>query len=216
MWGEGRALPLSAALIVAAALCTGIFLMLRVPSVEPHSTCMETKSQLEYFPAASPESAVRLDAFDRDWYSKYLRAMHEPSLACETRQPVYRFLWLRSFEDPIVVRIEKRGDGMFLAAVRLGIARDGGFGEEVARIERALSRREIDAIDRTLADARIWDAPDIQRLTGLDGAQWIVEARDGKRYRLHKAWSPARGRVHDLGMAFIAATGWSIPANEIY
>src|SRR6266481_2721376 len=47
------------------------------------------------------------DAFNREWYSKHLRSMAEPSLSCgEPRGESYRFLWLRTWGRPIAVRVE--------------------------------------------------------------------------------------------------------------
>ena len=44
------------------------------------------------------------DAFRREWYTKHLRAMAEPSLSCgESPSESYRFLWLRTFGRPIAV-----------------------------------------------------------------------------------------------------------------
>lgn len=133
-----------------------------------------------------------------------------------SRYPVYRFLWLRTFHHPVVVRVEKRKDGMHLFAVELDGA--GGYepGSESRRIERVLSVREGKIFDEAVATARVLDAPDKRELVGLDGSEWIVEARDGARYQIHDVWTPERGRIHQLGMVFIALTGWSIPKDEMY
>lgn len=142
--------------------------------------------------------------------------MGEPSLACDTRQPVYRFLWLRTFHAPIVVRVEKRNDAMHLVAVRLDGEGGYGPGREVERIDRVMSDQEMDVFNEALANAWIWTSPDAPETRGLDGSRWIIEARDGSRYKFQDVWSPETGRIHALGKTFIALTGWPIPEREIY
>jgi len=209
-------LPLSAALIMGAAVIAVFASTLPGRSIDPHPSCIEVKSESGYFPVMPPGSEFGIDEFRREWYSHYLRAMGEPCLQCVSRYPVYRFLWLRTFHHPVVVRIEKRKDGMHLFAVELDGA--GGYepGLESRRIERVLSVREGKVFDEAVAIARVLDAPDRRELVGLDGSEWIVEARDGARYQIHDVWTPERGRIHQLGMVFIALTGWSIPKDEMY
>ena len=57
------------------------------------------------FPDRSSVTGARpLDAFRQEWYSKHLNAMGEPRLP-DVPNEAYRFLWLRTFEDPIMVRL---------------------------------------------------------------------------------------------------------------
>lgn len=212
MWGEGRAL-----LALAAALILAVSLMGCEKEVrsQPQAFCVNVSDDA-YFSSAAFNKNPRSDRFVSEWYSKHLSAMREPSLQCVSRYPVYRFLWLRTFHHPISVRVEKRNDGMHLFAVELDGA--GGYepGNESKRVGRMLSAREARAFAKTISAARVFDAPDKPGMGGTDGAQWIVEARDGERYQFHDVWTPDSGRIHDLGKVFIALTGWSIPQDEIY
>lgn len=105
---------------------------------------------------------------------------------------------------------------MHLFAVELDGA--GGYesGNESKRIARMLSARETKLFAEAVAAARVFDAPDKPGMWGSDGAQWVVEARDGERYQMHDVWSPDNGRVRDLGKAFIALTDWWIPQDDMY
>src|SRR5687767_3485207 len=52
-----------------------------------------------------------LDSFVNEWYSQMLFALHEPVLKdYQGEMEIYRFTWLRSFHNPAVVRVEKKGD----------------------------------------------------------------------------------------------------------
>jgi len=212
MWGES---PLRCALLAAVLLATALAGCGKEVSSPPQPFCSGV-SDAAYYPSGAFDKVGRNDRFVSEWYSKHLSAMGEPSLQCVSRYPVYRFLWLRTFHDPIAVRVEKRKDGMHLFAVELDGA--GGYepGNESRRVGRKLSVQEAAAFAKAMAAARVFDAPDKAGMGGTDGARWIVEARDGERYQLHDVWTPESGRVHDLGKMFIALTGWSVPQDEIY
>ncbi|REJ74837.1 MAG: hypothetical protein DWQ30_20035 [Acidobacteria bacterium] len=65
-----------------------------------------------YFPEATWGPDGDADEFRREWYSKHLSALQEPSLQAVARDPraeVYRFLWLRSFDQPVALRVHLSG-----------------------------------------------------------------------------------------------------------
>ncbi len=89
------------------------------------------------------------DAFDSttaELYSKYLRALTEPSLReLSQKDPsaeVYRFLWLRAFHRPIAVRLTVTGSGGRVIS-KMTSAR-GGYdpGHLIRNRERSLSERD--------------------------------------------------------------------------
>jgi hypothetical protein len=213
MWGKQQL----RSVLFTAAMVPALTFVGCAQGTQPHaSTLCAGPFPSRYFPEGALGENPRSDRFVAEWYSKQLSAMGEPSLHCVSRYPVYRFLWLRTFHHPIAVRVEKRQDGMHVFAVELDGA--GGYepGSESRRIERVLSAREEEVFNEAVASVRIFSAPDKRELGGADGSQWIVEARDGARYQIHDVWTPERGRIHQLGIVFIALTGWSIPKNEMY
>lgn len=231
MWGDDKSPPPTLVSLVLMVALVAIGLSTCSPHRgKAHAHCAGSASKLTYFPvsgarvgkasdvdaSAAVGMSTGLDNYRRNRYSRYLLAMGEPSLACETRFPVYRFMWLRSFHNPIAVRVEQHDDGMHLAAVELEGADSYEFGKQARRIERMLSIEEVHRFSEALAQAEIWTASVEQKQEGLDGARWIVEARDGKRYRLQDVWTPEHGRVHSLGKTFLALTGWSFPQDELY
>jgi hypothetical protein len=130
-----------------------------------------------------------VDAFTRRWYGKHLAAMCEPSLWRMPGRPAFvlRFLWLRTFDNPIAVRVVQTASTASLTVMRLGGA--GGFdpGAIDARRERNLTQAEWEGLRRGLqADL---DAP-VPEVFGADGAQWILEIRTKDSYRTIERWSP--------------------------
>lgn len=72
-----------------------------------------------YFPMKifqDPNNLVDNDTFIIAWYSKHLRAMNEPLLfnKKESKQ-IFRFTWLRTFDNPVAIRIEKSQDNIVLS-----------------------------------------------------------------------------------------------------
>lgn len=72
-----------------------------------------------------------LDTFVNSWYSKMLFALKEPILKdYKADKEIYRFTWLRTFNHPVVIRLEKQGN-----AVRLfSKVSDGAGGYEPGNI----------------------------------------------------------------------------------
>ena len=72
-------------------------------------------AQDSYFPNGVLSDYDRVDTFKARWYSDQLRALDEPSLSEEAKNPAlqsYRFVWLRSFHHPVAVRFGIMSDGM--------------------------------------------------------------------------------------------------------
>lgn len=54
---------------------------------------------------------IGYDTLHIEWYSKHLRAMKEHLLFNKKQDKLtFRFLWLRTFHNPIAIRIEKQSD----------------------------------------------------------------------------------------------------------
>lgn len=132
------------------------------------------------------------NAFRREWYGKHLSAMGEPSLVeiASRGDAAARFLWLRTFHQPIVVRVQAADDAFRLVATRLSGM--GGYAPGVveSRTERVLSANEWRRLEEALRDAAFEAIPAELNTLGADGAQWIIErAKDGV-YRVVDRWSP--------------------------
>jgi hypothetical protein len=153
----------------------------------------------QYFPPGTP-----------DWYAKYLVALQEPSLwelsRKDTNAEVYRFLWLRSFDNPIAVRLIVTSDGgRLLSKTTSG---KGGFepGHLLLNRESRLSREATEWFLTEVRHARFWDVPTKNNSRdGLDGAEWIVEGVKQGRYHIIDRFSPydPKDPAHVLGIALL-------------
>jgi hypothetical protein len=189
------------------------------PAPEPKKPAVASSG---YFPTVADSAGARCDpegiseSHDQ-WYSKHLRAAGEPSLFEASRSPrppgaaTYRFTWLRSFHHPVVIRVEtgSNGEARLIAKELSG---HGGYGPgEIRRhMQRKLSPDETRRLGSALAATRLltWPARDCSGIIGLDGAHWIVEARDRTGYHLVDRWSPERGPMREVGELMLGLTGW--------
>jgi len=177
-------------------------------------------TRIEYFPPSFLSANLACDGKDNiineieaDWYPRHWRAAEEPSfyLASRTSNKTrsLRFTWLRTFEDPVIVRIDELAPGkMRLTAKQLSGA--GGYdpGEVARTIVRDLTVDEQARFAAALTHAKVFELPPVVCEGGSDGARWIVEATGAPGYQYVNRWSPQDGPVHDLGLALLGLTGW--------
>ena len=166
------------------------------------------------------EAAKRMDdakitgaAFENYRFSEQLRAAREPSLYQQAVAPTakdpdgsYRFTLLRSFENPITVRVDDRGGKMLLTAKRL----TGHGGSYIpGRIAETL-RRELTPAEGAKVRIMLNPATTMHYQCGIccDGSDWIVETRNGKSYHYGMQWSPEAGQVRAFGLYMLVLTGW--------
>jgi hypothetical protein len=196
--------------LAALGLTLGIAMML--PRAKPHPACGLGFAHVEHF--SRDHSGPGYSRWRG--YAGALGTMGEPSLACATDTPVYRFLWMRTFHHPVAVRVERDDDDWRVIAVELDGA--GGYdpGDVLRRVDRTLTPYEAQQLEALLARADVWGSPVAQTDIGVDGSTWIIEARNGPRSRIHHAWTPAQGRERAIGLMFLSFTGWSFPPEDIY
>lgn len=146
-------------------------------------------------------------------YSRTLAAAREPSLfvASTIEQPksALRFTWLRSFDPPVVIRVEWNGlTGQLFAKQLLGV---GGY--EPGEVNRSFRRRlgpwETFRLRYMLWRADLFRAPPKDCAPGLDGAAWIFEGVDNNGYHFLERWSPESGSAHQVGLFLVGLTGWT-------
>ncbi|WP_218821544.1 hypothetical protein, partial [Sphingobium sp. Z007] len=187
-----------------------------------------------YFPAELAAPTVECGSAAHRWtvpvadagtlasYAAFLAAAKEPVLyvgggeAAVEGKRVVRFLWLRTFHPPIIVRIDFRRDKPpRLVAKRLTGIGSYEVGKVDLTIDRALDDVEADRVKALLAqDDMFTSASPSCGPPGTDGAQWMVGVIDAEGYHFTRAWSPRDGKVREIGLALLALAGWE--DAEIY
>jgi len=140
-------------------------------------------------PGSCFPDAAGLGAFEYIWYCNHLHALGEVGLPRGSES--YRFVYLRCYHRPIIVRVQRIGQRWLLFAGVL--SGKGGYepGHVVQRVHRELSATEVGILQQRLSEAGFWSRADAQeRVAGTDGAQWILEGRLDRDYRILDIWSP--------------------------
>lgn len=139
------------------------------------------------------------------YHTAYLAAMKEPSMLAikpEEDEVVFRFTYLRSFHDPIVVRLEQSDRGWTGRAVVLEND-DNHRPVKVVPDEKIIIRGEdARALSKQIRSQKLWkplsEYEEAVMGTGLDGSRWIFEIQSRKGYRLIDVWRPeAMNRFKD-------------------
>ena len=120
--------------------------------------------------------------------------MDEPSLFARqdsVRGEAYRFLWIRSFHDPIAIRVETTRNDAILRFVRLRRERNGGAMRIVETRAAKLAKQQRDSLTDSLTKARFWQLATKEAYeVGTDGSRWILEGTENSRYHAVDRWSP--------------------------
>jgi len=154
-----------------------------------------------------------------DLYTKHLAAMSEQALmSSNAEDESYRFLWMRTFHHPVVIRIERLGDKRMLIVKELDGA--GGYnpGKLIVNRIRPLTKSEWDEFARRVAQACFWRMPIEDSILGNDGASWILEGYRQGCYHLVNRWSPADGDYRECCLYLLKISGLGIDehSKELY
>ncbi len=162
---------------------------------------------------------VQTDSIHRFWYSRELAALHEPRLADAVGSDGegYRFLWLRSFDSPIAVRVQRSGTDLVVTTSQTS---GSAFFKAPALVRRdsvQLPRAAWEELQHELDTEEFWNLPRTSSRTGLDGDQWILEGIRSGRYHIVDRWTPeAEGEgaaVRRLGLLLLRLGSANV-ANE--
>ena len=206
------------------------FVLLGASLLQAQDSSSDAVVLKNYFP---PGTFVRAGTSRMEWYSREFSALQEAPLWQDIPPGtiIYRFTWLRTFHNPVVIVFTALTDGD--TKLRLKVASGaGGYdpGQLITDEEHKLghddAKQFLDLIEQK---AQFWSQPTepapvitynkdgTQTETiGVDGAQWIMEGvKDGK-YHVVDRWSPAHGAYHDAAMFLIRKSGYKVKKDEIY
>jgi hypothetical protein len=161
-----------------------------------------------YFPGELDSDKANHYAPLERGYAELLVLLKEPPLCCKSAVPArtFRFTWNRTFHRPIALRLEEQADGTWLLYTKIANGAGGyDWGSLEVNKRRVVPTTKANALVAKLAPGtRFWSLPVRDDRVGLDGAGWIIEARSGDEYHYIIRWSPEKGEVRDIGLAFIA------------
>ena len=187
-------------------------------------------AQNSYFPPRAFDGIARNSDFMGNWYSHELMLLGEASYLDVARNHAahsYRFTWLRTFNQPIAVRLDVLEDGSAVLTTKIASG-ESGFPRTTTTIventSRILTSKQVNDFLIRVDKVMFWTTPShiSGDQTGTDGSEWIIEAVRGGKYHIAARWSPgpnqpSKSAVRELGLALaIDLAQLKIPANELY
>ncbi len=153
-----------------------------------------------------------------NWSSKFLKAMGASSLlnVKDENKEVYRFLWLRTFNHPIFVEIERDTYSFNLIAREF----DGQGGYELGKSSRidkfSLTQDQWCEFMNLIEKANFWNMEAIQSNGGLDGSHWILEGVKHNHYHAVYKWSPENGEFREACIFLLKLSGRNVDELRLY
>lgn len=158
--------------------------------------------------------------FRLKWYSKELYAMQEPLLFNKrTKKEIYRFTWLRSFDPPVCIRIEKENNSYTLFWKLCDRNGERGPGNLIVDKSKKINKSEWERFKTKIEEAKFWLIEIYVNERGHDGAEWIMEGAEPNRYQVISAWCPDESydrSFYDACLYLLALTDLEIPDKDIY
>jgi hypothetical protein len=175
----------------------------------------------KYFPASAFSQDSDLGDFTARWYAKHLRAMAEPSLleaSKDKKLVVYRFLWLRTFNQPISIRLSIRPTG---AASLTTVVTSGKGGYQPGIVSKnkvtEVSTRQLKHFYYRLDEVGFWSMKTLDEANGGDdGAEWILEGIKDGNYHIVTRWTPESGNYRKLCLDLVELSDLTFKPNDIY
>jgi hypothetical protein len=128
---------------------------------------------------------------------------------------------LRSFHHPVAIRVYSSNTNRDIVTSEA----DGAGGYEPGRLIRrdsaTLSAEDWRGFLETIEETQYWARPVTDpTVSGLDGAEWIMEGCRHGRDQLVQRWTPrdtgATAFMHRLGVALLRLGHLAIPLTELY
>lgn len=162
-------------------------------------------------------SAAKSTEYQLTWWSNTLRMFKEPILDARLKKDVYRFLWLRSFHEPIVITLQKNNRDVSILWKRIKYRDTSGSSYDISVVLKKIPRNKWQKFEKMLGsiDYYTMHSKDY-RSNATDGATWILEASVNGTYQITERSGyiyPAYTRILEY---LIQLTDLNLPEKEIY
>jgi hypothetical protein len=174
----------------------------------------------QYFPPGSLNDSARLSKLREDWYSTQLQGFGEPSFVEQSKDKAaesYRFLWLRSFNDAVCIRMDILADGSGVVTKKVsGVAHGKNAGKMIVNEQVRLIKEDVTKFLAQMGKQEFWSLPTRDNRRGLDGSEWVIEGVKAGNYHVVDRWSPDKGPVRSMGTSMLELAKLKFPTREMY
>ncbi len=145
--------------------------------------------------------------------------MNEPKLFLDTtKNEIYRFTWLRTFHNPVAIRIEKIGDTYTLYWKLCDGA--GGYapGQLTINKQKTIDKSTWDEFVNRVNQIDFWNIKSSEtEILGTDGSRWILEGKSSTNYHVVDRWTPSeKGQYYQCCNYLIGLTNLKIKSSDKY
>lgn len=161
---------------------------------------------------------IKVDSFAIGNYSDELYLMKEP-LLCNNKynKECFRFTWLRSFDFPVVLRLEKVDTLVYLIEKVYNKNTNNIYKNDTIK----LSMKDWVSFNNCLNEINYWEISTLtnELIFGCDGADWLLEGRLKNKYHVVSRWSPDKKRDYKFKNACVMLINMSnldIEKKRIY
>jgi hypothetical protein len=159
---------------------------------------LATPSLSQQAPPKASDFRIHETLLNSDLYSRHLKDLGQPVFCHEPipeQAEWYRFLWVPTFEHPVLLRLDLDSGGIANLVTVLWSGQGGYEWGKPLRTERRLSSDEQYDLFAAMADIGFWTLPSQiegpPNIIHLDGTQWLIEAvKDGKCHVVTRYSSP--------------------------
>lgn len=151
-----------------------------------------------YFLKSDEKSVKKVVAEDSTRYiSKTLELFKEDKIATGwAGNQTFRFFWMPSSHSPIMIKVNKNNDCIWVITKKIIVVREKNTIEEK---KKSLTKEDWDVLTNKLNEAYFWHLPIIVPESGLDGATWRMEGYVNGRYHQVNIWTPYKGSTKAIG-----------------
>lgn len=180
-----------------------------------------TTPPVTFFPirGASANDGIRKLSADR--YSDQLDALQEPSLWEVSKMQEaesYRFLWLRTRDHPIAIRVNLNSDGTARLTAKMTSGAAGYYpGKLIDNRTLILTSDQTKWFLGQIDEHNFWKLSSADAVpSGPDGAEWIIEGVKAGKYHVVERWSPQDGDVRAICLMLNELAKFKLPEGEVY
>jgi hypothetical protein len=156
----------------------------------------------EYF---SNDTGITINNHLKNWASEVLFCLREPVLNTYAGEGDFiRLTWLRAFENPIVVRVNKFGDTCYIILKELEAKSDLRAKPMLLKdIIIDIKKEEWSEFQLSIDRSDFWRSINLDTSLAKDGATWFLECRINNQYKAIQRWDDGYLSSKDL-MNFVA------------
>ena len=150
-----------------------------------------------------------------NYYTDFLISCDEPALD-EKLPDTYRFILLRTFHNPIIVRLEKHRDSVKIYW-KITDGKGGyGLGKMFVNETKTLSIEDWNNFEKLVDNTKFWTLSSFDNNEiGNDGSTWLIEGKKQGKYHLVERW--CGGEISSLGKKLLELTDIKFDEkNRIY